>query len=127
MHPQDRLARVVRLCFSRTETCCRSETTDDSTHESIVRTGLDSAGSRPTPHDVHRLDRLCGYDETVDHGRPGSERLSRMAGRSFRGWAAACRLSQFVTPCSGTGRCHITENPAGSGHTKEFVVDHCSS
>lgn len=81
MHPQDRLARVVRLCFSRVETCCRSETTDDSTHESIVRTGLDSAESRPKPHDVHRLDRLCGHDETVDHDCSCSEHLSRMAGR----------------------------------------------
>jgi len=62
MHPQDRLARVVRLCFSRTETCCRSETTDDSTQESAApgRTllgrvphhttcivSIDSVGTRP--------------------------------------------------------------------------------
>lgn len=126
MHPQDRLARVVRLCFSRTETCCRSETIDDSTHESAApgRTLLGRVPHHTTC--IVSIDSY-GHDETVDHGRLSSERLSRMAGRSFRGWAAACRLSQFVTPCSGTGRCHITENPAGSGHTKEFVVDHCSS
>lgn len=90
------------------------------------RTGLCWVASHTTRRALPRL-TLWARGWPWGQGRLSSERLSRMAGRSFRGWAAACRLSQFVTPCSGTGRCHITENPAGSGHTKEFVVDHCSS
>ena len=74
MHPQDRLARVVRLCFSRVETCCRSETTDDSTHESSAPglTLLDRVPHHTTC--IVSID-LCGH-ETVDHGRLSSERLS---------------------------------------------------